>query len=107
LRASIDYVPWNDDRSARTRDLGGDRFAAPMPLRVRDTRASEEELGFLAAIRAGDEQAFTTVVERHYPAMLALAKAYVRAPGTATTIVHDAWEAALAASDGFDGRTGL
>jgi len=78
-----------------------------MPLTVRDASASEEELGLVTAVRAGNEQAFTTVVERHYAAMLALASAYVLAPGTATTIVHDAWDAALAASDGFDGRTPL
>jgi hypothetical protein len=46
-----------------------------MRLGVRDARASKEELGLVAAIRAGDEQAVTTVAERHYPAMLALAAA--------------------------------
>jgi RNA polymerase sigma-70 factor (ECF subfamily) len=78
-----------------------------MPLRVQDRAATAEEVGLVAAIRAGDERAFTTVVERHYAAMLALAKAYVVSPDTATQVVHDAWMAALAASDGFDGGTSL
>src|SRR4051812_28633766 len=78
-----------------------------MPLTVRDRTATPEEIQLVTAIRGGDEQAFMAVVERHYSAMLALAKAYVLAPETATQVVHDAWAAALAEADRFEGRTPL
>jgi RNA polymerase sigma-70 factor (ECF subfamily) len=78
-----------------------------MPLRVGNASATTEEIEFVAAIRAGDEKAFATLVERHYWAMLALAKAYVLAPDIARRVVDDAWMAALAGSDGFDGTTAL
>ena len=76
-----------------------------MPLRVGNASATTEEIELVAAIRGGDEKAFATLVERHCSAMLALAKAYVLAPDTARRLVDDAWLAALAASDGFDGST--
>jgi RNA polymerase sigma-70 factor, ECF subfamily len=78
-----------------------------MPLRVPDRTATAEEIELVAAIRGGDEKAFTTVVERNHQAMMALAKAYVLTPDVAAQIVHDAWMAALAGSDGFDGGTPL
>lgn len=72
----------------------------------RDT-ASPEEIELVAAIRSGDEQAFAVAVERHHRAMLAVAKAYVLAPDAATRVVHDAWLAALAETDRFDGSAPL
>jgi RNA polymerase sigma-70 factor, ECF subfamily len=78
-----------------------------MPLRVVNAHATTEEIELVASIRGGDDRAFTTVVERHHAAMLAVAKAYVLAPAMAERIAHDAWMAALAASDAFDGSISL
>jgi RNA polymerase sigma-70 factor, ECF subfamily len=78
-----------------------------MPLKLEDRTATAAEVALVAAIRGGEEQAFTTVVEGNYPAMLALAEAYVLRPDTAEQIVHEAFMAALAASDRFDGSAPL
>jgi RNA polymerase sigma-70 factor (ECF subfamily) len=78
-----------------------------MPLSAQATTATEEEIRLVAAIRDGDERAFTMAVARHYGCMLAVAKAYVVAPDTAARAVHDAWTAALGEIDRFDGRTPL
>jgi RNA polymerase sigma-70 factor, ECF subfamily len=78
-----------------------------MPLSPPHATATPEELELVAAIRGGEEVAFATAVERHYRAMLALAKAYVPAPDTARQVVHDAWMAALSETDHFDGSAPL
>ena len=78
-----------------------------MPSDVHADTATKEEIELVAAIRGGDERAFTTVVGRHYGAMLALAKAYVTTPAAAERAVHEAWMMALTASGDFDGSTPL
>jgi RNA polymerase sigma-70 factor (ECF subfamily) len=78
-----------------------------MPSDVHADTATKEEIELVAGIRCGDERAFTTVVGRHYGAMLALAKAYLRTPAAAERAVHEAWMTALAASGEFDGSTPL
>jgi RNA polymerase sigma-70 factor (ECF subfamily) len=76
-----------------------------MPFDLETAAAPQEEIDLVAAIRAGDERAFTTVVERHYGAMLALARAYALPPATAEEVVHGAFMTALAANGEFDGGT--
>ena len=78
-----------------------------MPPTVGQTTATPDELRLVAAIRGGDERAFAAAVDGHYAGMLAVAKAYVGATETARQVVHDAWTAALAAADRFDGGTPL
>ena len=74
---------------------------------VRTHTATEQDLEIVAAVRAGEERAFATVVERHYAAMLALARAYALPPAAAEEAVHGAFMTALAASGEFDGSTPL
>src|SRR3954467_4497186 len=78
-----------------------------MSLTAQRSTATPEEIHLVAAIRDGDERAFTTTVERHYGCMLALPNAFVLAPETAAQVVHDAWTAALGEVGRFDGRTAL
>jgi RNA polymerase sigma-70 factor (ECF subfamily) len=78
-----------------------------MPLSAQRTTATPEEFHLVAALRDGDERAFTTTVERHYGCMLAVARAFVVARDTAAQVVHDAWTAALGEIDRFDGQTPL
>jgi len=78
-----------------------------MARSAQDQTATAEEIELVAAIRGGDEQAFRTAVERYFVAMLAVAKAHVLAPETARQVVNDAWMAAFAETDEFDGRTTL
>jgi RNA polymerase sigma-70 factor (ECF subfamily) len=78
-----------------------------MPLSAQRPTATTEEIRLAAAIRDGDERAFTTAVERHYGCMLAVATAFVLSPDTAAHVVHDAWTEALDQVERFDGRTAL
>lgn len=78
-----------------------------MALSAQRTTATPQEIQLVAAIRDGNEHAFTTAVGRHYGCMLAVAEAFVLAPDAAAQVVHDAWTAALAEVERFDGRTAL
>ena len=65
----------------------------------------EQEL--VAALRAGDERAFATLVGRHTSGLLRLARAHVADPGTAEEVVQETWLALLRGLDGFEQRSSL
>jgi RNA polymerase sigma-70 factor, ECF subfamily len=67
----------------------------------------DAEAGLLAALRAGDEQAFITLVRRHHSAMLRLALGYVPSVAIAEEVVQDTWLAVLRGLGGFEGRSTL
>lgn len=70
-------------------------------------RASNEDLELLAALQAGDERAFTTLVERYQRQMLRIAAMYVPTTAAAEEAVQDAWLGVLKGLDGFEGRSSL
>jgi RNA polymerase sigma-70 factor (ECF subfamily) len=61
----------------------------------------------VARLRAGDESAFAALVERHYGAMLAVARGYVRTRAVAEEVVQEAWLGVLKGIDRFEGRSSL
>ena len=61
----------------------------------------------LDALRSGDERAFADLVDRHSPAMLAVARRYVATREVAEDVVQDTWLALLKGIDGFEGRSTL
>jgi RNA polymerase sigma-70 factor (ECF subfamily) len=65
------------------------------------------ESDLLARLRSGDEQAFETLVERHYGAMVAVARTYVSSRAVAEEVVQDAWIGVLRGLEGFEGRSSL
>jgi len=69
------------------------------------TPADETEL--LARLRAGDERAFETLVDRHYATMLAVARGYVKSRAVAEEVVQEAWLGVLKGLDRFEGRSSL
>jgi RNA polymerase sigma-70 factor (ECF subfamily) len=69
------------------------------------TAAAEAEL--VARLRAGDERAFETLVERHYATMLAVARHYVTSRAVAEEVVQEAWLGVLKGIDRFEGRSSL
>ena len=69
--------------------------------------AAAEEQELLERLRAGDERAFETLVERHYPTMLAVARHYVSSRAVAEEVVQDAWLGVLKGLDRFEGRSSL
>jgi RNA polymerase sigma-70 factor (ECF subfamily) len=58
-------------------------------------------------LREGDERAFEEAVARLYPAMLAVARGYVRGRSVAEEVVQDAWLAVFKGIDRFEGRSSL
>jgi RNA polymerase sigma-70 factor, ECF subfamily len=65
------------------------------------------ELELLIALRQGDEQAFTTLVELHGASMLRLARVYVRDRAVAEEVVQEAWLGVLRGIERFEGRSSL
>lgn len=67
--------------------------------------ADEAEL--IRRLRAGDEHAFATLVDRHHGAMIRLARGYVRSRAVAEEVAQEAWLGLLRGIDGFEGRSSL
>jgi RNA polymerase sigma-70 factor (ECF subfamily) len=66
-----------------------------------------QEADLLVRLRAGDERAFETLVERHHAVMLAVARGYVKTHAAAEEVVQDAWLGVLKGLDRFQGRSSL
>ena len=69
------------------------------------TGADDAEL--VRALRAGDEEAFMTVVRRYNGLMLRVALGHVRSQAVAEEVVQETWCAVLAGIDRFEGRAAL
>ncbi len=61
----------------------------------------------LSALRAGDEDAFVTLVDRHGPGMRRFALSFVRTPAVADEVVQEAWLGVLRGLDRFEERSSL
>jgi len=61
----------------------------------------------VAALRAGDEAAFSDVVARWSPGLLRLARLHVPSREVAEEVVQETWLAVLRGLDGFEGRSSL
>jgi RNA polymerase sigma-70 factor, ECF subfamily len=59
----------------------------------------------LGQLRAGDELAFVTLVQRHHDAMLRLACSFVPNVAVAEEVVQDTWLGVLRGIGGFEGRS--
>jgi RNA polymerase sigma-70 factor (ECF subfamily) len=69
--------------------------------------ASASETELIRLLRAGDETAFTTLVERHHASMVRLARGYVRSDAVAEEVAQEAWLGLLRGLEGFEGRSSL
>ena len=72
-----------------------------------EDRTATADAELLARLRAGDERAFETLVERLYPTMLAVARHYVSSRAVAEEVVQEAWLGVLKGLDRFEGRSSL
>jgi RNA polymerase sigma-70 factor (ECF subfamily) len=61
----------------------------------------------LAALRAGDEAAFQSLIQRYHGPMLRLAMNYVGDRGVAEDVVQETWLTCLRSLDRFEGRSSL
>lgn len=66
-----------------------------------------EEGELVARLKAGDEQAFRLVVERHHPSLLRLARTMVPSRAVAEEVVQDTWLGLVRGIQGFEGRSSL
>jgi RNA polymerase sigma-70 factor (ECF subfamily) len=71
------------------------------------TRAPDRDVPLLAALRAGDEQAFATLVTRHHASLKRVARAYVSTDAVAEEVVQETWLAAIAGLDRFEQRASI
>lgn len=65
------------------------------------------ERTLVAALRAGDERAFAALVERHHPAMVRVARAFVGSAAVAEEAAQEAWLGVVRGIAGFEGRSSL
>ena len=70
-------------------------------------RNEDDEQELIRRLRAGDEDAFTTLVERHHASMVRLARGYVRSRAVAEEVAQEAWLGLLRGLEGFEGRSSL
>ncbi|HEX5088355.1 MAG TPA: RNA polymerase sigma factor [Nocardioides sp.] len=78
----------------------------PSGSRQSSLDAREEQL-LLERLRAGDEEAFSELVDRYHPSMIRLALTRVRSRAVAEEVAQDAWVGVLRGLDTFEGRSSL
>ncbi len=61
----------------------------------------------LAALRAGDEEAYLRLVRRHHPAMIRVASLHVHSAAAAEEVAQEAWLGVLRGLHQFEGRSSL
>lgn len=80
--------------------------AAPtIPLGVRVD--AEDEGKFVSALRARDESAFVTLIERYHAMMVRLARLFVKDTAVAEEVVQETWLGVLRGLDRFEARSSL
>lgn len=84
----------------------GQSVAAPAQD-VGDVVTSAEDMALVQALRAGDEAAFASLVERYNGALLRLARMYVHDRAVAEEVVQDTWVGVLNGIDRFEPRASL
>ena len=67
----------------------------------------KDDHGLLERLRAGDEDAFRTLVERHDPALRRVARTFVRTGSAADEVVQETWLAVVRGLRDFEGRSSL
>ena len=66
-----------------------------------------DDAAVLAALRAGDEAAFTKLVDTYHTSMVRLASAYVPSYAVAEEVAQEAWLGVLKGLERFEGRSSL
>jgi RNA polymerase sigma-70 factor (ECF subfamily) len=68
-------------------------------------RSPADDQDLVERARAGDEDAFATLVRRHSPALLRLARMYVPSQAVAEDVVQETWLGVLRGLERFEGRS--
>jgi RNA polymerase sigma-70 factor (ECF subfamily) len=67
----------------------------------------DEDHGLLERLRAGDEDAFQALVDRHDASLRRVARTFVRTGSAADEVVQETWLAVVRGLNGFEGRSSL
>ena len=86
--------------------------AADCPMASSETTerrgaAPDPDAELLVALRAGDEAAFATLVDRYGPLLLRVARMHVRTEAAAEDVVQETWLGVLRGLERFEGRSSL
>lgn len=90
----------------RREPLASESGRASCPAEPTASPVSDEQ-ELLARLRAGDEGAFSDLVDRYHPAMVRLALTRVRSRAVAEEVAQEAWLGLLRGIDAFEGRSSL
>src|SRR5690349_24752971 len=71
------------------------------------TEPATDQTALLAALRCGDEDAFSALVDAYGAAMHRVALTFVRSSAVADEVVQEAWLGALRGLDRFEGRSSV
>jgi RNA polymerase sigma-70 factor, ECF subfamily len=82
-------------------------FGEAAATTVEDRVREERDRRLLAALRAGDEAAFASLVAAHHASLHRLARSFGATDAVAEEIVQETWVAALRGLDGFEERSSL
>ena len=73
----------------------------------RPSAEASDDARLVAELRAGDEAAFATLVERYHSGMIRVARVYLRDTSQAEEVAQEAWLSVLHGLGGFEGRSSL
>lgn len=77
------------------------------PLSRSRSNVSADDGALVERMLAGDEAAFTSVVERYHASLIRVAMAFVASRDVAEEVVQDTWLAVLNGLSAFEGRSSL
>src|SRR4051812_46919534 len=83
------------------------RPTSPSALPSASAPAADRDAGLLADLRAGDEEAFATLVTRYHASLRRVARAYVGTDAVAEDVVQETWLAVVHGLDRFEQRSTL
>jgi RNA polymerase sigma-70 factor, ECF subfamily len=69
--------------------------------------SAADERRLVAALRSGDEQAFSTLVESYHPSLVRVAQTFVRDRAAAEEVAQEAWMGVIRGIDRFRGDSSL
>lgn len=87
--------------------IGRTPNGVPMSEEQRESQLSPGEAALVERLRAGDEAAFTELVDRYHASMVRLATAYVPSHAVAEEVAQEAWVGVLKGIQRFEGRSSL
>lgn len=97
----------NLDAIAVTGSVGHRMVGDRNPELSQSAAAAEGEVGLLARLTQGDEEAFDKLVARHHSGLIRMAMAYVADREVAEEVVQDTWMAVIEGVGRFEGRSSL